>query len=184
MKTALILIDIQKDYFKDGKMVVEGSLQASENAKKILARFRSEKMPVVHIQHISARPNAPFFLPGTEGIEFHESVQPVNGEQIFTKHYPNSFRSTGLLDFLERNGVKHLVICGMMTQMCIDATTRAAFDLHFECTVISDACAAKEQAFAGVEVEAPKVHAAFLSALGAVYARIVSTDEYLFGYEV
>lgn len=182
MKTALLLIDIQKDYFKGGSMEVEGSLEAAGNAKKLLERFRAEKMPVVHIQHIAARPGATFFLPGTQGADFHEYVMPMAGESVFTKHYPNSFRSTGLSDMLERGSIKHLVIAGMMTQMCIDATTRAAFDLYYECTVISDACAARPQSFGGVDVEAARVHAAFLSALAAVYARVVPTDEYLSGF--
>lgn len=179
MKTALLLIDIQKDYFPGGRMEVDGSLQAALNAKKLLERFRCDNLPVIHIQHISSRPNATFFLPETDGIDFHEYVMPINGETVFTKHYPNSFRSTGLSDMLERSSIKHLVIAGMMTQMCIDATTRAAFDLHYECTVISDACAARAQSFGGVDVEAAKVHAAFLSALGAVYARVVTAGEYL-----
>lgn len=181
MKTALLLIDIQEDYFPGGKMEVNGSLEAAMCARKLLDKFRSEKIPVIHIQHVSTRSNATFFLPGTRGIDFHETVMPHDGEAVFVKHYPNSFRSTGLFDLLERNGIKNLVIAGMMTHMCVDATVRAAFDQRFECTVISDACATRTLSFDGVEVEAKKVNASFLSALGAVYAKIMNADEFVSG---
>lgn len=184
MKTALLLIDIQNDYFPGGRMEVEGSIEAAACARKLLDKFRSEKLPIAHIQHVSTRPNATFFIHGTSGVDFHESVTPIEGEAVFVKHYPNSFRSTGLFDMLERNGIKNLIIAGMMTHMCIDATVRAAFDLHFDCTVISDACAARPLGFGGIEVEAKKVHASFLSALGSVYAKIMVADEFVMGEDL
>lgn len=67
MKTALLLIDIQNDYFEGGTMTLVGALQASENAALLLERFRSQHLPVIHIQHIATRPGATFFLPGTAG---------------------------------------------------------------------------------------------------------------------
>ena len=184
MKTALLLIDIQEDYFSGGRMEVEGSAEAAVCSRRLLEKFRTEKLPVIHIQHVSTRPNATFFIQGSSGIDFHESVKPVVGESVFVKHYPNSFRSTGLFDMLERNGIKNLVIAGMMTHMCIDATVRAAFDLHFECTVISDACATRALSFAGVEVEAKQVQASFLSALGAVYAKVMDAEEFINGVDL
>lgn len=184
MKTALLLIDIQDDYFPGGRMEVDGSVEAAACARLVLEKFRSEQMPVIHIQHVSSRPNATFFIQGTSGVDFHESVKPINGEAVFVKHYPNSFRSTGLFDMLERNGIKNLIIAGMMTHMCIDATVRAAFDLHFECTVISDACATRALSFAGIEVEAKKVQASFLSALGYVYAKVMDADEFISGVDL
>ena len=95
------------------------------------------------------------------------------------KHFPNSFRETELLDVLRKCGAKRLVIAGMMTHMCIEATTRAACDLGFECVVVSDACAAPAQAFDGVQVSSEHVHAAFLAALFGSYAKIVKATEIL-----
>ncbi len=63
--------------------------------------------------------------------------------------------------------------------MCIDATTRAAFDLGFQCTVIADACATRDLEFNGVKVEAEKVHASFMAALSSPYAKVISTHEFL-----
>ena len=82
-------------------------------------------------------------------------------------------------EIIRNKQVSDLVICGAMSHMCIDATTRAAADLGFTCTVIHDACAAKSLEFEGLTIPAPEVHGAFMAALGAAYAQVVSLDEFL-----
>ena len=126
---------------------------------------------------ISTRKEATFFLPETEGITIHESVLPETGETVITKHFPNSFRDTGLEDQLKKHEIKKIFFCGMMSHMCIDATVRAAFDLGFECIVAEDACATRDLSFKGVEVPSAQVHAAYMAALGAVYATIMQSNE-------
>jgi nicotinamidase-related amidase len=137
--------------------------------------------PVYHVQHLSTRPSTTFFLPNTAGIEIHPSVAPLPGEPVITKHFPNSFRETDLLERLKADGVSHLLVCGMMTSMCVDATVRAAFDLGFACTVVQDACATRDLTHDGETIPARQVHGAFLAALGAVYATIRTTDAILEG---
>jgi nicotinamidase-related amidase len=171
--TALLLVDIQNDYFPGGRMELVGSVEAGRKAAEVLSAFRSSGWPVVHVRHESVKPGASFFLPGTAGAEIHESVRPLPGEVVATKHTPNSFRETGLKERLESLAVGRLVIAGMMTHMCVDATTRAAFDFGFECTVLSDACATRDLTFDGRTVAAADVHTAFLAALGSAYARVV-----------
>ena len=179
METALLLIDIQNDYFPGGKNPLEGSLEASLQAKAAVEYFRTHKLPVVHVQHISTRTGATFFLPNTPGAEIHDNVRPLPGETVIQKHYPNSFRETALLDCLRKEGVTRLVICGMMTHMCVQAGTRAAADLGFECTVLSDACATKALTFEGKVTPAEQVHASSLAALAAAYAKVMKVDELL-----
>lgn len=181
MKTALILIDIQNDYFPGGKMACEGSLEASEQAKRVLASFRQRNMSIAHIQHTSVRAGAAFLVPGTDGVQIHTNVEPLQQEPLFQKHFPNSFRDTGLLEHLRDRAIDRLVIAGMMTHMCVDATTRAAFDLSFSCTVLHDACATRSLSFGAEVVPARHVHASFLAALGAVYAKVISTEDYIAG---
>ena len=179
MKTALLLIDIQNDYFEGGTMTLVGALQASENAALLLERFRSLHLPVIHIQHIATKPGATFFLPETAGAEIHNNVLPKANERVIVKHFPNSFRETELLDYLNENKISELMIAGMMTHMCIDATTRAAKDLGFICTLAGDACATRNLEINGEKVKAADVHNAFLAALNSTYATIVSTHDYL-----
>lgn len=177
MKKALLLIDIQNDYFPKGAMELQGSAEAGRCAGTMLKRFRDDNLLVSHIQHISIRPGATFFLPDTEGVLFHETVRPLPGETVVQKYYPNSFRETELLDRLKKEQVRHLTIGGMMTHMCVDATVRAAFDHGFACTVLHDACATRALTFDGQTIPAAHVHGSFLAALGAVYARIMSVEE-------
>ncbi|PQL92615.1 cysteine hydrolase family protein [Apibacter adventoris] len=176
---ALIVVDIQNDYFEGGTMVLDGALEASEKAKQIIDKFRNDRLPVIHIQHIALSPDATFFLPYTKGAEFHPNVKPEGGEIVITKYYPNSFLKTDLQKYLQKLEVKELVICGMMTHMCIDATTRAAKDLGYECTLIGDACATRELEISGIKVVSQEVHAAFLSALDYYYANVTTANDYL-----
>lgn len=181
MGTALLLIDIQNDYFEGGTMTLVGCNEASEKARKVLQHFRTNGLPVVHIQHIAARPTATFFLPNTKGANIHHNVLPNEQEKVIVKHYPNSFRETELLDYLKSHGISDLVICGMMTHMCVDATTRAAKDLGFGCILIGDACATRDLDINGVVVGAKDVHNSFLAALNYFYAKVMSAGEYLEG---
>jgi nicotinamidase-related amidase len=82
MNTTLLLIDIQNDYFPGGRMVLEGSPEASEKARQILSLFRQRSLPLAHIQHISTSPEASFFISGTEGVEIHANVKPLPGELV------------------------------------------------------------------------------------------------------
>jgi nicotinamidase-related amidase len=179
MNTALLIIDLQNDYFEGGAMPLVGSEKASLNAAKVLKFFRENHWPVVHIQHVSTRPGSTFFLPETEGIRIHSNVEPLQHEKVITKHFPNSFRETLLLDYLRSKDVTKLVVCGMMTHMCVDATTRAAKDLGFDIELIGDACATRDLEVGGQKVKAKDVHNAFLAALNYFYASVRYTDQWL-----
>jgi nicotinamidase-related amidase len=179
MTTALLIVDIQNDYFEGGSNPLVDSLEACHNARRLLDAFRQAALPVFFIQHLSTRPGASFFIPGTPGAEIHPDLQPLPGEAIICKHFPNSFRETTLLESLRLAGVDRLVICGMMTHMCVDATARAAVDAGFSCRVAGDACASKDLVYAGQMVPAVQVHTAFLAALNGTYAAVTDTSRIL-----
>jgi nicotinamidase-related amidase len=173
MKQALIIVDIQNDYFPGGKMELVGMEAAAENARRVLESFRAKNMPIFHIKHVSSTPGATFFLPETYGVEIHESVTPKIGEHLIQKYFPNCFRDSSLQNQLQSLSVKEIIICGAMSHMCIDTTVRAAFDLGFRCSVVSDACATRDLEFGGITVEASQVHAAFMAALSFPFAKII-----------
>jgi nicotinamidase-related amidase len=179
MKTALVIIDIQNEYFPGGKRELVGPQAAAQQAARLLDYFRQAALPRYFIQHISTGPKATAFLPGTPAIEISAAIAPMDNEPIVVKHYPNSFRGTDLLEMLREVAVERLVITGMQTHMCIDATTRAAFDYGFDCLVAADACATRDLAYDGTTVPAAHVHAAFLAALHGTYANVCSTEELL-----
>ena len=177
MTTALLIIDIQNDYFPGGAMECVGANAACAQAAKLLSAFREQRRPVIHVQHLSLRPGATFFLPGTPGAEIREVVKPLEGEIVVEKNFPNSFRGTALQNYLDKHKIKNLVVAGMMTHMCVDASVRHAADLGYRITLLADACATRAQSFGGESVPARQVHAAFLAALNGAYAKVVKTDE-------
>jgi nicotinamidase-related amidase len=163
----LLIIDIQRDYFPGGAYPLVEPEAAAEAARRALDRFRENGEPIVHMQHIWDAPDAPFFKKGT----------PADGETVIQKDEANSFLGTTLEEKLRADGIDELVVAGMMSSMCVDATVRAGADLGFGMTVIHDGCAAPDLEFGGTKVPGPTVHAAFMAALGDGYAKLVSSRE-------
>ena len=176
MKTALLLIDIQNDYFPGGKMELEGPLEAARQASELLGCFREHGLPTVHIQHVSLKPDATFFLPGDRGTDIHESVAHYEGEPLVQKHYPNAFRETNLLELLQDRGIERVIVTGMMTHMCVDASARAAADLGFQVMVAEDACATRALTYGDTAIPAGHVHKAFLAALRS-YGQVLPVEQ-------
>jgi nicotinamidase-related amidase len=178
-KQALIVVDIQNDYFPQGKWPLAGADAAADNAARLIAAFREAGDSVVHIRHEFTSADAPFFTPGSDGAKLHTKVLNRADEPVVLKHFVNSFRETELQAILDEQGIKELVVVGSMSHMCVDGITRAAADLGYAVTVIHDACASRDLEFNGLTVPAAHVHAAFMSALGFAYASVVSTDQFL-----
>jgi nicotinamidase-related amidase len=178
MTTALILIDIQNDYFPGGKGELENPQAAASQARKLLDFFRQQKWPTIHIQHVATRPGAITFLPDSDGVKINASIVPLDGETVIVKHFPNSFRATDLLEHLQGLGVDRLVLCGMMTHMCVDATMRAAADFGYTVLLAADACATRSLSYDEMKIPAPYVHTAFLAALKS-YGQVLKTEEIL-----
>lgn len=166
--TALLLIDIQNFYFPGGMLPLENPEEASLNARKILDTYRERGLLVLHIRH-----NA------QAGAEIHKNVSPIEGEKVISKNFANAFKDTDLLEYLNSRKIKHLVIVGMMTHMCVEAATRAARDFDFNCTVIADACATRDLKYGDKVVKAEDVHHSTLSTLGGGYAKIMTTQDFL-----
>jgi nicotinamidase-related amidase len=178
MKSALLLIDIQNDYFPGGRMELVGPMDAARHAYQLLQCFREHGQYHVHIQHVSTRPGATFFLPGDRGADIHDSVAHFEGEPLVLKHFPNAFRETNLLEQLRGQAIERLVITGMMTHMCVDATARAAVDLGFQVLVAQDACATRDLIYGATTIPADHVHKAFLAALQS-YGQVLGSEQVL-----
>jgi nicotinamidase-related amidase len=177
MSKALVLIDLQIDYFPGGRMELIGADDAVRQAASLLEAFRKRSLPVVHIQHVAKRAGATFFLPGTEGVEIHPVVRPGASERLIVKHFPNAFRETDLQAALRALGATQLVFAGMMTHMCVDTTVRAASDLGFQCSLAHDACATRNLQFGASQVSAGDVQLAYLAALNGSFASVRSAGE-------
>ena len=176
LNTALLIIDIQNDYFPGGKYPLVNPLEAAQKAYMVLQCFREHGGNHIHIQHISKKPDATFFIPGDRGTDIHDSVAHFEGEPIVYKHEPNSFLNTNLLELLRSWEIERVVITGMMTHMCVDATARAASDFGFQVIVAEDACATRDLKYGHTAIPAEHVHKAFLAALKS-YGKVMKSDE-------
>ena len=178
-KQALIVVDIQNDYFAGGKWILDGVDAAADNASDVIHAARTNGDLVIHIRHETLAKNAPFFVPNTEGAQLHPKAANLPGERVIVKHHMNPFREADLQQILETHGIEKVVVVGNMSHMCIDAVTRASVDFGYSTTVIHDACATHDLEFNGVSVPATQVHAAFMAALSFGYAEIVSAAAFL-----
>ena len=179
MKPALLVIDIQNDYFPGGKMELFEMEIATAKASTLISQFRKNNWPVIFIQHLTIKPQATFFIPGTDGVEIHQSVKPIQSEKIIIKNYPNSFRNTELQEYLKTQNLNELVICGAMSHMCVDTTVRAATDLGYVCTLIADACATRDLIFNDQRVTAQDVQVAFMAALKGTFAKVLNLEDFI-----
>lgn len=166
-KTALILIDIQNFYFSGGKIELVEPDMASENAASILKKFRDEDMLIVHIKHNFE-----------SGGEIHPNVKPNKDEKVIVKEEVSAFNGTDLKEYLDEYKIEHLVLVGMQTHMCLEGTTRAAYDLGYDCIIVGDACATRDLIYDDHTILAIDVHYSTLKTLES-YAKVVTTETLL-----
>jgi nicotinamidase-related amidase len=169
--SALIIVDAQNTY-RSGVMALEGVEPALDECARLLARARAVGAPVIHIQH-DAGPGTPYDIRAEIGA-IADKVAPLAGEPVIIKGYPNSFVGTDLEAQLRARGVKNLVVVGFMAHMCINSTSRGAFNLGFQVCVPASAVATR--ALPGPEGEilpAAQVKAVALAALGDLFALVL-----------
>ena len=179
MKKALLIIDVQNDYFKGGKCELFKPEEAAAETKKVLDQFRANGDKVIYIQHENEGEGVQAMKPHTKGVEIYEGIKPQSGEEVIVKHYPSSFLETTLQDYLKKNQIEELVVCGMMSHMCVDTTVRAAAGLGYKVTVLEDACATKHIDWKGKVLGAEAVHEIFMASLAGAFANVITTAEYL-----
>ncbi len=177
MAQALVVIDIQNEYFAGGAVPLPHAERAAAQAAAAIAAARGAGVEVIHIRHEEPDSDQ-YFVPGSNGAKTNSAVAPVDGEAVIVKHHPNSFLETDLAQRLAALGANRVAFCGMMTSMCVDATVRAAADLGLAPVLIDDACTAPDLEHRGTSVPADAVHAAFCAALGDDIATVVDTSEF------
>jgi nicotinamidase-related amidase len=167
-KRALIIVDVQEFYFPEGFSPLVEPEKASDKAADVLNSFRENEELIVHVKHDTKKDSA-----------IHADVRPEKGEKVITKHYANSYRETGLLDFLNQHEVNEVVVCGMMTHMCVEATARASADFGFKVIVLDDACATKDIVYGNDTVPASAVHLSTLGSIDRYYGKVMTVEEFL-----
>lgn len=140
--SVLLLIDAQREY-TTGKVPLAGIGAAVEEAARLLAFARKQRMPVFHAIH-HGRPGGALFDPHGEGSAFISELVPQNGETVLIKSLPNAFAGTRLADLVWAAGRSEIIIAGFATHMCVSATARSALDHGFRNTVVAAATATRD----------------------------------------
>jgi nicotinamidase-related amidase len=142
-KSALIIIDVQNDYFSNGAFPLADTDNTLSAVELAIKKAQSANMPVVIVQHIAdaSAGVAPFFNQGTVGADIHPRIlQLAPTAPIVIKHYADSFVQTTLADTLAKLEVNELILCGMMTQNCVTHTALSlSADKYKSITVLTDA---------------------------------------------
>ena len=172
MKEALLIIDVQNDYFPGGSNELVHPLEAEKRIQELIAESRSCGRPIVYIQHFNP-PDDTFFLEGTFGAEISDRIRPQPEDKVIIKRYPNSFLETELDEYLKSLQVDTLIVCGMMTHMCVDTTVRAAMDYGYQVRLAADACATMDLELNCETIPAEMVQKAFIAAMEGVFATVI-----------
>lgn len=140
MKKALIVIDIQNDYFKNGKFPLWNDENTLNNVEKAIEKATAANIPVVLIQHV-ADSSSPFFNEGTEGVEIHPRILKVapNAKKVI-KTFADSFHKTKLDEVLSQLEVEEILVCGMMTQNCVVFTAISKNAEKYSVKILADCC--------------------------------------------
>ncbi len=179
MKRALLIVDIQNDYFAGGRGELFEPEKAAVNAKAALDYFRKTGEEVIFIRHESTEEGDFLFSHGSFGTEIYPLLAPREGEKVFVKSVPDSFLSDGLAEHLKNSEISELVVCGMMSHMCIDTTVRAAASRGYKVILLEDACTTLDLERHGVRYPAKQVHEIFMASLDGAFAKVITTDSFL-----
>ncbi len=178
MKRALLVIDVQNEYFS-GVLPVSHPPGSLERVLAAMDGAAALGVPVAVIQHASPAPDAPAFRPGSEGWRLHPQVARRPRQALIEKSLPGSFTGTGLGEWLGGLGVDTVAICGYMTQMCCDTTARQAFHRGLKVEFLSDATGTLDIANAAGAVSAEELHRAVLVTMAMRFAEVLDTAAWL-----
>jgi nicotinamidase-related amidase len=130
--TALVIIDVQMGMFDEDNPVHNGK-QLLQTLSGLIDKARQANVPVVYVQH-----NDSEFVKGGPAWPIHPSIAPQADEIVVQKRTPDSFHETNLRDELKKMGIKKLVVGGIQTEYCVDTTSRRAFSLGYDVTLVED----------------------------------------------
>jgi nicotinamidase-related amidase len=177
MKQALLVIDVQNEYFS-GHLPVTYPLDSLQNILKVMDHAKTCSIPVILIQH-SNPPDAPAFARNSEGWRLHDAVAGRGGDLLIEKKLPGSFTGTGLEEYIRSQGIDTLVISGYMTQMCCDTTARQAFHRGYTVIFLSDATGTLSISNDAGSVTDQDLHTAILVTQAMRFSTVMTTNAWI-----
>lgn len=177
--TALIVIDFQLEYFEGGRLPIPDGRAAMTKAQQLVAFAGTHHMPVFHVQHVG-QTGGPLFAKDGERVAFHPDILPAPHHHVVQKTTTSSFASTDLHAQLRERKIRTLIICGLMTHMCVSTTSRDAKPLGYQVLVAADACATRDiDAWDGGTISHMDLHRAALTELSDSFAEVLTTERIL-----
>lgn len=176
--TALLLLDFQHEYTRQGKLPLDGFGAAAHEANQLVLAADAAGVPVIHVHHVAAQNEAALFDKDGEGIQptTLPTLSPHHTKLI--KQWPSAFQDTSLLQELKQRDIHTLVIAGCMTHNCVDSTARHALHLGFQLVIAGDACATRAlPACDGTIISADIVQQATLAGLADRHATVLSGSD-------
>jgi len=178
-KTALLVIDVQNEYF-DGKWPIPEGLAALERIEQVIETSQRAGATVVYIQHAVTTPDSGIFVPGSHGFALHPRLHPRTDDPRIVKHYPGSFTRTALEPTLRQRNIDTIVIAGYMTHMCCDTTAREGFQRDFRVLFLNDATATRDGQHATLgRIDHQELHRATLITQASMFAQVLATSEFV-----
>lgn len=178
MKRALLVIDVQNEYFT-GKLPVTYPEDSFQNILKAINSANENKIPVILVQHSNLGKDAATFKIGTAEHNIHEKVLKKDFDRIIEKNLPGSFTETELESYLNGNSIDTIVISGYMTQMCCDTTARQAMHLGFNVEFLSDATGTLNISNSAGKISAKELHKATLITQEMRFSKVMTTVEWI-----
>jgi Amidases related to nicotinamidase len=178
LKRALLVIDVQNEYFT-GNMPVTYPAWSFNNILRAVDAANSKGILVVFIQHTAPQAGAKSFVKGSEGWELHRVLLNRKHACVIQKNLPGSFTGTGLENYLGINDIDTVTICGYMSHMCCDTTSRQAVHLGFSVEFLSDATGTLNLSNYAGRVTAKELHTAVLVTQAARFSKVISTDDWV-----
>lgn len=175
MKRALLVIDVQNEYFS-GLLPITHPQGNLSNILRVMDAAAAGGIPIVVIQHTFTDPDKPFFQRGTPQWELHPEVRKRQYDLLLEKNLPGSFTGTELEAWLRRQGVDTVVIAGYMTHMCCDTTAREAVHRGFSAEFLSDATGTLPLDNSAGIVSAEELQRAILCAQQMMLSEVLSTE--------
>ncbi len=175
---ALILLDFQREYERDGRLPLEGFGAAAHEADRLVQAADAGDVPVIHVHHVAAQAKAALFdRDGTGIMPTHKPAMGANHLKLI-KHWPSAFHDTALLQELKQRDIHTLVLAGCMTHNCVDSTARHALHLGFQVLIAGDACATRALPAAdGTAIPAAVVQRTILAGLADRHASVMAVNE-------
>lgn len=182
MKQALIVVDVQNDYFPGGNLPTDHPVETAQAVAQLITKFRQESKEVVFAQHIATEETykvLPIMKDGSKGAEIHDLVRPLPTEKVVRKHEASSFVRTDLDAYLKSKDIDTVVVVGMMIHNCVNATVYDANANGYQCFVVDEAVNTFDQKLYGKVIPAKQIKESFLTGIQFAMAKVVRLNDAL-----